>query len=176
MKKVQVICMALLAIVAMVSCRGPQGPEGPQGNANVASSTVTVHSSDWYWDNNTSWRVDIDYKAIGTDITDHGAVLVYMESAQNNWRQLPFTFYYSVFDEQANEEHFYSSSLEVASYDEGVSIFWTESDFYDGYRPDDHRFKIVVIAANLYASRPDVDYSDYEAVKTAFQLEEKVER
>lgn len=172
MKKVKVICMALLAIVAMVSCRGPQGP---QGNANVASSTVTVHQNDWYWDNNTSWRVDIDYDAISKDITDYGAVLVYMENSANNWRQLPFTFYYSVVDEDG-VEGFYSSSLEVSSYDEGVSIFWTENDFYDGYRPTEHRFKIVVIAANLYNSRTDVDYSNYEAVKKAFQLEEKEER
>lgn len=169
MKKVKVICMALLAMVVMASCRGPQG------NANVASSTVTVHSDDWYWDNNTSWRVDLDFKAITQDITDHGAVLVYMESAPNNWRQIPFTFYYSVVD-GTGVEGFYSSSLELSTYDEGVSIFWTENDFFNGYRPDDHRFKIVVIAANLYQSRTDVDYSNYEAVKKAFQLEEKTER
>ena len=165
MKKLTVICMTLIAMVFAVSCRGPQGP---MGNANVCSSTVTVYSSDWYWDNNTSWRVDLKYEAITADITDHGAVLVYMED-RNTWRQLPYTFYYNAFDEQGNE-FFYSSSLEVSSYDEGVSIFWTENDFFDGYRPEDHRFKIVVIAASVYASRPDVDYSSYEAVKTAFQL------
>lgn len=165
MKKLTVICMTLIAMVFAVSCRGPQGP---MGNANVCSSTVTVYSSDWYWDNNTSWRVDLKYEAITADITDHGAVLVYMED-RNTWRQLPYTFYYNGFDEQGNE-FFYSSSLEVSSYDEGVSIFWTENDFFDEYRPEDHRFKIVVIAASVYASRPDVDYSSYEAVKTAFQL------
>ena len=177
MKKVKVICMALLAIFAMASCRGPQGPEGPQGpqgNANVVSSTLTIYPNDWYWDDNTntSWRVDIDYEAISQDITDYGAVLVYMESSQNVWRQIPLTFYYSqVIDGQ---ECFFSSSLEVSTYDNGVSIFWTENDFYDGYRPEEHRFKIVVIAANLYNSRTDVDYSNYEAVKAAFQLEENI--
>lgn len=167
MKKLTVICMTLIAMVFAVSCRGPQGPVGPMGNANVCSSTVTVRSSDWYWDN-TSWRVDLRYEAITTDITDYGAVLVYMED-RNTWRQLPYTFYYNSFDNQGVES-FYSSSLEVSSYDEGVSIFWTENDFFDGYRPDDHRFKIVVIAASVYQSRSDVDYSSYEAVKTAFQL------
>lgn len=168
MKKLTVICMTLVAMIFAVSCRGPQGPVGPMGNANVCSSTVTVYSNDWYWDNNTSWRVDLRYEAINADITEHGAVLVYMED-RNTWRQLPFTFYYNAFDDDGNE-YFYSSSLEVSSYDEGVSIFWTENDFYDGYRPDDHRFKIVVIEASVYQSRSDVDYSSYEAVKTAFQL------
>ena len=169
MKKLTVICMTLIAMVFAVSCRGPQGP---MGNANVCSSTVTVRSSDWYWDSNTSWRVDIKYEAINADITDYGAVLVYMED-RDTWRQLPYTFYYNTIDGQGIES-FYSSSLEVSSYDEGVSIFWTENDFYDGYRPDDHRFKIVVIAASVYQSRSDVDYSDYEAVKTAFQIKEDV--
>jgi len=165
--------MTLVAMIFAVSCRGPMGPEGPaghDGNANVYSSTVTVKTSDWYWDN-TSWRVDLKYEAINADITEHGAVLVYMED-RNTWRQIPLTFYYNAFDDDGNE-YFYSSSLEVSSYDEGVSIFWTENDFYDGFRPEEHRFKIVVIEASVYASRPDVDYSDYEAVKRAFQLVER---
>ena len=180
MKKVKVICMALLAVIAMASCRGPRGPEGPEGpagpagqdgNANVVSSTVTVYPNDWYFDNNTSWRVDIEYKAIDADIHDYGAVLVYMNQ-ENTWRQLPFTFYYSQ-NLQDGSVGYFSSSLEVSTYEEGVSIFWTENDFYDGYRPEQHDFKIVVIAASLYEARSDVDYSDYEAVKRAFQLEEK---
>ena len=169
MKKLTVICMTLFAMIFAVSCRGPMGPEGPaghDGNANVCSSTVTVRSNDWYW-NETSWRVDIKYEAINANITDYGAVLVYMED-NNTWRQIPLTFYYSLVEDDV--EYFYSSSLEVSTYDEGVSIFWTENDFYDGYRPEDRRFKIVVIAASVYQSRSDVDYSSYEAVKTAFQL------
>lgn len=161
--------MALFAMVFAVSCRGPQGPQGPagqDGNANVASSTLTIYPNQWYWDN-TSWRVDIDYAAINADIDNYGAVLVYMNN-ENTWRQLPMTFYYSVIEDGV--ESFYSSSLEVSSYQGGVSIFWTENDFYNGYRPDEHRFKIVVIAASVYEHRSDVDYSDYEAVKAAFQL------
>ena len=68
------------------------------------------------------------------------------------------------------QEYFYSSSLEVSSYDRSVSIFWTENNMVNDYRPEQHDFKIVVIAANLYKSRSDVDYSDYKAVKAAFQL------
>ncbi len=178
MKKLAMICMAFLAVACMVSCRGPQGPMGPvgpmgpagndgnDGNANVVSSTVNVRTSDWYWDK-TSWRVDLNYPAINADIDNYGAVLVYMDNG-GTWRQLPFTFYYS--DLVNGQEVFCSSSLEISTYVNGVSIFWTENDFYDGYQPDDHVFKIVVIAASMYNARQDVDYSSYEAVKTAFQL------
>lgn len=169
MKKLSIICMTLFAMLFAVSCRGPMGPEGPAGpagNANVKSSTVTVHSSQWYWDN-TSWRVDIEYRAIDAEIDNYGAVLVYMDN-ENTWRQLPMTFYYDITEN--GETNYYSSSLEVSSYQEGVSIFWTENDFYDGYRPADHNFKIVVIAASVFQNRSDIDYSNYEAVKAAFQL------
>lgn len=172
MKKLTMICMAFLAMAFVVSCRGPQGPVGPEGpagndgNANVASTSITVYSNDWYWDN-TSWRVDINYPMIDADIDDYGAVLVYMDN-EGTWRQLPFTFYYT--DVVNGQTVNCSSSLEVSTYVNGVSIFWTENDFYDGYRPDDRVFKIVVIAANLYNARQDVNYSDYQAVKAAFQL------
>ena len=164
MKKLSVIVLAVMSVLVMASCRGPKGDPG---NANVGSSTVKVVSNDWYWDN-TSWRVDIDYGAINADIDDYGAVLVYM-SVGNTWRQLPMTFYYTATDNSGNTLYC-SSSLEVSTYRNGVSIFWTENDFYDGNRPETHDFKIVAIEASVYSHRSDVDYSDYNAVKTAFQL------
>ena len=183
MKKISKMVAAFAAVLLMtVSCgkQGPQGPVGPQGpaghdgNANVVSSSLWVESNDWVLEENeagaTYWRVDIDYPAITADIVDYGAVLVYMnDMAQGTtWRQLPYTFYYSIIED--GTEYFYSSSLEVSSYLNCVSIFWTESDFYEGYQPDRHQFKIVVIAASTYAAHPEVDYSNYEAVKEAFNL------
>lgn len=187
MKKVKFLCMAFLAVFMLASCAkegpmGPMGPVGPQGpagldgyngqdgqngNANVCSSTLTVYPDNWYWDNQ-SWRVDFDYSAINADIYGSGAVLVYMKT-DNTWRQIPMTFYYSIINDEGVEV-FYSSSLEVSFYEGGVSVFWTENDFYDGYRPDTHEFRIVVIGAGLYNAHPEVNYDDYESVKETFGL------
>lgn len=185
MKKVFSFAIALMAFALMVSCTkegpmgpmGPQGPTGPQGPAgqdgqdgyvNVASSTLTVYPNDWYWDNNTSWRVDFDYPAVNSEIYNSGVVLVYMET-ENTWRQIPMTFYYSETTE-TGETVYYSSSLETSFYVGGVSVFWTESDFYDGYRPDEHRFRIVAISAGYYNAHPEIDYSNYEVLKETFEL------
>ena len=165
MKKLSIICLTVLMAFAMASCNKTYVYEN-----EVYSSTVDVASSQWYWDNNTSWRVDITYKSIDAAVNAHGAVLVYMES-DNTWRQIPMTFYYSQQNDDGTFSYF-SSSLEVSTYQEGLSIFWTENDFYNGYRPESHRFKIVVIPANIYQSRQDVNYEDYGAVKEAFQLAE----
>lgn len=168
--------MTILAISFMASCRGPMGPEGPaghDGNANVASSTVTVDSRDWQWVNNCQWMVEIDYPAITDNVYNHGAVLVYMD-VDRAWSQVPLTYYYQ--DTYTNEDGEQvlincAASIEVSTLsDGGVRLFWTESDFYDGMRPQTKDFKIVAIEASEFSHRSDVDYSNYEAVKTAFQL------
>ena len=157
----------------MASCRGPKGD---LGNANVASSTVTIHDYDWQWnrfftdgDNNErgQYVVTIDYGAINNNVFNHGAVLVYM-NVRGTWSQVPLTYYY--YEDDGEVVNFYEASIEVATLsDAGVRLFWTESDMWK-VCPDTHDFKIVAIEASVYANRSDVDYSDYEAVKTAFQL------
>ena len=173
MKKLSIFCMTVLAIFAMASCRGPQGPAGKDGNANVASSTVTVYSNNWQWVNNCQWMVEIDYPAINNNVYNHGAVLVYMD-VDGAWSQVPLTYYYQdviTNDDGTQETVNCAASIEAATLsDGGVRLFWTESDFFDGMRPQTHNFKIVAIEASVYDHRTDVDYSNYEAVKTAFQL------
>ena len=177
MKKLSIICMTVLAALFMASCVGPRGPEGPagkDGNANVASSTVTVHNYDWQWSENYGqWSVIIDYPAINHNVYNYGAVLVYMD-VNGNWSQVPLTYYYQDvinYDDGTQEIINCAASSEVATRNDGaICLYWTESDFYDGCRPDTHDFKIVAIEASVYANRTDVDYSNYNAVKTAFQL------
>ena len=173
MKKLSVICMTVLAVFTMASCVGPMGPQGPAGNANVASSTVTIRSSDWHWVNNCQWMVEVDYPAINNNVYNHGAVLVYMD-VDGTWSQVPLTYYYQdvvTYDNGTQETVNCAASIEVATLSNGgVRLFWTESDFYDGMRPETHDFKIVAIEASVFANRTDVDYSNYNAVKAAFQL------
>ena len=178
MKKLSLICMTILAVTFLASCRGPQGPAGHDGNANVASSTVTIHDYDWQWNrfftdaNNNErgqYSVTIDYPAINDNVYNHGAVLVYMD-VEGTWSQVPLTYYYSENDN--GEDYFYEASIEVATLnDGGVRLFWTESDMWK-VCPNTHDFKIVAIEATVFEARRDVDYSSYEAVKAAFQLED----
>ena len=171
MKKLSVICMTILAVLSMASCRGPKGDPG---NANVASSTVTIHSDDWEWVNDCQWAVTIDFPAINNNVYNYGAVLVYMKVG-SAWSQVPLTYYYQdliTYDDGSQELINCAASIEVATLnDGGVSLYWTESDFYKNPQGvGRHDFKIVTIEATVYDHRSDVDYSDYNAVKTAFQL------
>ena len=94
------------------------------------------------------------------------------------WTQLPMTYYYEYDDPQAGPITC-EASIEVATLpDKGVRIFWTQSDWYNGtnvdpvdpYKNRSFDFKIVAIEASQYENRSDVNYSDYNAVKAAFQL------
>ena len=172
MKKLSIICLTVLAISFLASCRGPQGPAGHDGNANVASSTVTIHDYDWKWNNfytdsegyeRGQFYVGINYAAINNNVFNHGAVLVYMD-VEGAWSQVPLTYYYT------EDDGLFEASIEVATLNNGsLNLFWTESDLWK-VRPGTHDFKIVAIEATVYKDRSDVDYSNYEAVKTAFQL------
>lgn len=182
MKKLSLICMTILAVFAMASCRGPQGPQGPagnDGNANVVSTTLTIEPMDWYWINyftdeegypRGQYAVTIEFPdlpVITSNVYNHGAVLVYMK-VEGAWSQVPLTYYYHV--KEDGVDYLYETSYEVATLSDGtVRLFCTESDMWQ-VRPDAHEFKIVAIEASLYSHRSDVDYSSYEAVKTAFQL------
>lgn len=152
-----------------VGPQGPQGPAGPPGSTNVVSSRITIHAADWYWQD-PSWRVDLNYDAITSDVVDYGAVFVYMDYG-DTWRQLPMTYFYSEIED--GEEYFYASTIEVSSYDKGVSLFWTESDLANIGSPVTADYKIVVISARNYAKYPDFDYSDYESVISFFEMEER---
>ena len=178
MKKLSIFCMTVLAVAFMASCRGPQGPAGQDGNANVASSTLTIKDSDWDWnlffvdsngDERGQYYVTIDYPAINSNVYNYGAVLAYMY-VEGTWSQVPLTYYYSPDDDENGNPNLYAASIEVATLDDGgVRLFWTQNDLWK-VRPDTHDFKIVAIEASVYANRSDVDYSDYNSVKTAFQL------
>ena len=113
--------------------------------------------------------VTIDYPAINNNVYNHGAVLVYMD-LDNTWLQVPLTYYYSPDDDEYGNPNLYSASIEVATLDDGgVRLFWTQNDLWK-VRPKTHTFKIVAIEATLFSHRSDVDYSNYEAVKKAYQL------
>ena len=159
MKKLSVICMMFLSVVFFATCTkvGPMGPQGPQGPQGPALNQYG------------QWVVTIDYPAINNNVYNYGAVLVYMD-VDGAWSQVPLTYYYQDLND-AGELINCEASIEVATLnDGGVRLFWTESDFYGGMRPQTCDFKIVAIEATVYSHRSDVDYSNYEAVKAAYQL------
>jgi len=172
----KIITTILTSLVLLTSCKGDQGPAGPpgqDGNANVQSATIETRFSDWDWsDTEKNWAISFDWNAISLDMVDYGALLVYLENPRSDlyaWHQLPMTLVIT---------DSYSAVLETSYYDYGFTIFWTNSDLQKHkdvlqsyYDEEPMMFKVVLIAANYYAAHPEIDYSNYEEVKTALNLE-----
>jgi len=174
-----IFAIIFVSFMLFVSCKGEQGPVGPagqngqDGNANVQSAQVETKFSDWDWSNEAkNWAIGFEWDAIDFDMVDYGALLVYMENPDSTiyaWHQLPLTM--PITDS-------FSSILETSYYDYGFSIFWTNSDLQKHqevlqsfYAMEPMLFKVVLIDATSYAAHPDCNYSDYDEVKTTFNIE-----
>jgi hypothetical protein len=143
---------------SLSSCKkGPEGPAGKDGNSNVVSSSIT--SGNWTYDE-PSWVQTFTYPAITSDILNSGAVLVYVQSA-SNYYQLPYTYYPS---------SVFSKTITYVHYLGGLKVFVTDSDLTQPNNPGSLTFKVVVIASSDLIRNPNVDLTDYKAVKSAFNI------
>jgi hypothetical protein len=157
MKKIIYLALMVVSLTTLFSGCKKEGPAGKDGNANVVSSSTTV--SNWVYEG-SSWKSIIPYPAITQDIINSGAVLVYMKTGES-YNQLPLTFY---------QNPAYSTTIEVSTVVGGLALYWSDSDLSQPINPGTRTFKVVVIASSGMIQNPDVDYSNYEEVKSAFNL------
>jgi hypothetical protein len=161
MKKIQALSLGVIfgltTFISGCTKEGPAGANGRDGNANVVSTTFTI--SNWTF-NNPSYVGTQSIPAITQEILNNGAVLAYVKVG-DNYSQVPLTFY------QSNT---FSSSIEVAHGLGSISFFFTDSDLIQPVTPGPLTFKVVVIASAAKTQNPNVDFSDYEAVKSKFNI------
>jgi hypothetical protein len=167
MKTFKIISFVLFTTLFVASCSIEEcHADYDDGNANVASGVIDVYARDWVY-RDPSWVLTINYNMITRGIIDYGAVLVYMQDG-NAYRQLPLTMLNMI--ETETGSYYYSTIVDVDTYVGAVDIYWTESDFYNSGNPGQRRFKVVAIAASDYYKNADIDYSDYNQVKEAYNL------
>lgn len=167
MKTKMIFGMVMLMALAFNACKKPkdgkdgaQGPQGPAGNANVNVQITTVTTSDWIV-SAPSYYVSIYVATITQAIVDNGAVLVYISNGAGGWEALPVTIPVS---------SSYSSTYNPVHYLYGVTIWKTDTDYTQATNPGTRTFKILAIASSARLSHPNLDYTNYEAVKKAFNL------
>lgn len=177
MKKISILSLAIVAMMfSLSSCVGRDGRDGIDGrdgqDANVYSMSINVTQNDWDFLTSGSWRLVLTSNSITQSIVDHGVVLVYMEDpdpSYYSWKLIPLTYYYT--DESTTGETLYlSASIEMSYYLNGLDIYWTESDFFGGNNPGSRTFRVVLIEGTAIAKGAPVDFSDYEEVVKAYNL------
>ena len=134
---------------------GTNGTNGTNGNANVTgSNTISVTSSDWTL-GSPFYSTSFTSVAITQAIVNNGAVIVY-EKLGTSWQCMPYT-----------------SGGEERDFTFGVGTFkiWVQNT--DGSAPTNpgaQTYRIVAIAASGLIANPNVDFKNYQAVKTTFGL------
>ncbi|QEC44232.1 hypothetical protein [Pseudobacter ginsenosidimutans] len=173
---------------------GKNGQDGANGNANVITGAFILDNSKYARD---SWSIrngnattsypakmaNVSVASLTQDIFNNGTVLVYMKipagSAMlpDSWTPLPHSNPSGNYGYMIMRNYTYRVGLlqlyYYFQYTDNASI-GTAPYIGDVVVPT-QEFKYVVIAGNAAANsvaRPPVDYSNYEAVKTYFRLQE----
>ena len=143
------------------SCKkeGPVGPAGKDGNANVQSSTITF--SNWSWESTSKYEYcDFTWPSITSSIANSGAVIIYI-STPSGWVALPRTIYPNTTYSESQRFYYNIGSFRIIVQDSDLSPpaalgTWT--------------IKVVAIESSGIKTNPNLDFSDYSAVKLQFGL------
>jgi len=162
--KSKIYLSLLLSVIIFNGCKkeGPQGPAGKDGNANVKSNTITF--STWNWDGTYGYEyADFTWSEVTSSIVNSGALNIYL-STPAGWAPLPRTIYPTSTRSQSQRYVYSVSSFKIIVQDSDLlppspSLgTWT--------------IKAVAIDASARMQNPDLDWSNYNAVKERFNLKD----
>lgn len=158
------ICILLSTNSCKKGDEGVPGTPGKNGAANLTSRTYEV----------TNWLYASPYHYVNlnvpeltsTDINSAG-VLVYFTTKGINWIAVPYT--------QFDASNYYMG-FETSTGTIKITWFY-DSSVNSGLNPNAYystnvRFKVVVIPVADRVLKTGVDYSNYQAVKTAFDIKD----
>jgi hypothetical protein len=157
--------VAIIFLATILFSCGTEGPAGPAGNANVKTVTFTVYADDWdkdYTNSFTGYSKVIPL--ITQNIVNNGVVLVYYKSTSGtywyNWDHTSVSASGSLWS--------WNHSIEFESL--VLFVTTTTSDAVPGLI--DYNIKVVIIdgTPSSIQKLKSVDYSDYNQVKTKFNL------
>lgn len=149
---------------------GATGAAGADGNANVKSYKFTVTNSQWNILATTSWQYVYNCSAITQDILDNGMVMVYWDANNltvaypTNYVPTPITPY------QINSRQL-TSSFQLNALGNGtVTVGIYDNSGVAIPAQSDTKFKVVVVDGTARKANPGMNWSNYNEVKQAFDL------
>lgn len=136
---------------------GAQGPAGTNGNANVIGSNSTTVNS-WTLNSGILYSATLSWPSITQEIVDKGAVMVYESDGSGGWAALPYTI--------AMTSSTYSFGLGF------VNIYVTNTDGSSPSNPGSINYRVVAMTSRQMQEHPNLDMTNYYAVKNALAIRE----
>lgn len=163
--------IAAFLLLATGCERGPAGPVGPRGsngNANVFSTNFTFSMQDATI-NGTVASVQYDVPGITASVVDEGAVLLFFRE-QGTWTAMPYTYGVESTTVEAVD---YTVALGYGYDDAFLEVFYeTSIDDPSVLNSQPDRDIKAVIIDGFPLGKGNVDWTNYEAVKAYFNLED----
>jgi len=177
-RRLQLAAFALLSVSVFAGCDsagvGPRGADGRDGTDGI----VNVHSVNFTFSlnnaiiNGTVVSAQFDVPSITPTVVDDGAVLMFFRD-QGTWTAMPFTYGVESADPDLDAVD-YTVALNFG-YDDGFIEPFYESSIDINLLPDDavpdRQLKAVIIDG-FFVGKNSIDYSNWEEVKSAFNLED----
>lgn len=146
---------------------GPPGPQGPPGNANVFTVNFLYTMDDAVFNGNVA-SVQFDVPGITASVVDEGAVLLFFRE-QGTWTAMPYTFAVESPELPAVD---YTISLGFGYDDQFLEVFYEASTEEVALENQPDRDIKAVIIDGFPLGKQGIDWTDYEAVKNYFGLED----
>ncbi len=163
----------LMVILGVSSCKveGPQGPagqDGADGNANVKTQLITVTPANWVGDEYI-YQAQKQCSIITAEIVNSGAVLCYMQTGNNVYAAMPFT--YTGSEELSDGSYNLYDSHSFYEYSPGVIFFYLQDNDARTPRPTGNiQFKVITIASSEVVA--GLNTANYNEVATALGLKD----
>lgn len=171
-KKTMFNCLVLAGMILIfISCAkdgamgpsGTNGTNGTNGNVNIQNFTFTVTPSQWQVNSPQLWLShNLTIPEITQSIMDSGLVMVYASvfSLSSTTQPLPISWY------GGNE-----TTLSVGVYYIGtVELDVHSTDL--SYAIGTYYFRVVIASAKMLAANPNLNWNNYDEVKTTFNIKD----
>lgn len=135
---------------------GQDGQNGQDGNANVKSQTISILYTDWIYFNIDISYIDFNVPIITADIAATGMVMAYLKLSSGETVALPLS--------SGNQQYnfwFIPGKLRLHT----VNIVGVPEKFEGDIR-------IVAVSSSGLVRNPNLDWTNYNAVKAALNLSE----
>lgn len=156
--------------VLISSCKKPEkgdtGAAGKNGNANVSSTILTVYS--WTWDATNYWRYAnfSSVPLITYDIANSGMVMLYQKTSSGSYIAVPVTQTTATGSTVEHDWFVYGTGQ--------LSVYIENADLTDPISqiPQPTNYKLVCIPAQSLIVHPNINFQNYNQVKSAFNLKD----
>ena len=158
--------LAFVGITALQGCEGPEGPQGPEGAPGFSAESEVFEVSNVDFTATNDWFVTF---GLTPTILESDNLLVYELVNTNDgidaWALLPQIYYFDGGQAQYNFNF---------SYDQFSIFIDTDLDFntLPATFTQNKVFRIVVVPGYFSKGTPQFDYTDYDAVIKAFNIDE----